>query len=94
EMAQENFDKYVEGWTEVSKAANDRRIDTLFINPLERKRGYVLDRELVYTHAVKESREVRNVGPWIVRSVINNDGKVVVVDKELLQSEIAARLRY
>ncbi|WP_214078829.1 MULTISPECIES: hypothetical protein [unclassified Mesotoga] len=94
EMAQENFDKYVEGWTEVSKAANDRRIDTLFINPLERKRGYVLDRELVYTHAVKESREVRNLGPWIVRSVINNDGKVVVVDKELLQSEIAARLRF
>ncbi|PIJ60802.1 hypothetical protein [Mesotoga sp. H07.pep.5.3] len=92
--AKENFEKYVEGWTEVSKAANDRRIDTLFINPTERKRGYVLGRELVYTHAVKDSREVRNVGPWIVRSVVNNDGKVVVVDKELLDCEIAARLRY
>ena len=54
----------------------------------------MLGRELVYTHAVKDSREVRNVGPWIVRSVVNNDGKVVVVDKELLDCEIAARLRY
>lgn len=94
DKARENYDRYVEGWNEVSKAANDRRIDTLYINPVVRKRGYVLDRELVYTRAVKDSREVRNIGPWIVRNVVESDGKIVIMNEELLENEIAARLRY
>jgi hypothetical protein len=92
--ARENHDRYAEDWNDVARMANDRRIDTLFINPLVRKRGYILDKELVYTRAVKDSREVRNIGPWIVRSVTAGNGKIVVVNGGVLESGIAARLRY
>jgi len=92
--ARENHDRYAQDWNDVARMANDRRIDTLFINPLVRKRGYILDKELVYTRAVKDSREVRNIGPWIVRSVTASNGKIVVVNGEVLESGIAARLRY
>ncbi|SSC12091.1 conserved protein of unknown function [Mesotoga infera] len=92
--ARENCDRYAQDWNDVARMANDRRIDTLFINPLVRKRGYILDKELVYTKAVKDSREVRNIGPWIVRSVTASNGKIVVVNGEVLESGIAARLRY
>ena len=94
EKARDNRDRYSEGWNDVAKAANDRRIDTLFINPLVRKRGYVLEKELVYTRAVKDSREVRNIGAWIVRSVVKGDGKIVIADESVLEAEVAARLRY
>ncbi|MHC5879842.1 hypothetical protein ACYT69_13035, partial [Streptococcus pyogenes] len=77
-------DRYAQDWNDVARMANDRRIDTLFINPLVRKRGYILDKELVYTRAVKDSREVRNIGPWIVRSVTASNGKIVVVNGEVL----------
>jgi len=94
-IKEEEHDLYVEGWEKVAEASRDKKIDTLFIDPLAKKDGYVFQKDLVYTFVKKEARKVGNIGPWIVKSVIKSSGQVVVFqDKFKELPEIAARLRY
>ncbi len=95
-QAKENFDVFAEGWPAVTQADREKRIAVLFVKPVTRQKGYLLQNELVYTYPIKGSRQIRNIAAWLVRSVVMNHGRVVVVDREGVMPgvEVAARLRY
>jgi len=91
--AERNIDQFVRGWEEVTLATRMGRISRLFINPTAKKSGYVLDRKLPYTYAVKGSRQVSNISPWVVRAVIQMDGVIHLLGEET-DYPVAAELRY
>lgn len=95
-QAQEAHAKYAKGWFEVAEASREGKIKNLFITATASQTGYVVDNELVYLMAQPDSRKVKNIGPWLVRSVINSSGKVWVFQESSLpqNGEIAAELRY
>lgn len=55
--------------------------------------GYVLNKDLVFTRAVKNTKLVQNIAPWIVRKVVSSGGTVSFIP-ESAKTPIAAKLRY
>jgi hypothetical protein len=96
ELAKENFNLYAQGWNKVAKADRLKKIDTLFIKPTVKKKGYLLNKEFIYTYPVKDSRMVRNIAPWLVRNVVDASGRIVVIkDSSIMPNEeVVAKLRY
>lgn len=97
--ARENFAHYREEWQPILSAANEGRIQKLFIQPVIRKRGYVVDQTYIYNYPAKNSRLVDNIAPWLVHQVLNIDGEVIVLDREARRKiknapKAAALLRY
>jgi hypothetical protein len=94
-LAEEDYNHFVKGWKKVLKAARQAKIEQLFIRPGVKKQGYV-DHQLLYLHKSKKTRKVNNLAPWLVRSVFENDGKVVMLRKNLIKKspKVAAKLRY
>ncbi len=98
--AQENFDRYRKEWQPILSAANEGRIQKLFIGPVIKKQGYVVDQQYIYNYPAKNSRLVDNIAPWLVHQVLNTDGEIIVLDREIRQKieedapKVAALLRY
>jgi len=86
----------VKGWTKVTKFARQNRIEVLFTPPKAEKQGYLLDNQFVYTYPVKNSRKVKNIAPWLVRSVLEGNGRVFIKTGEVVDKkpEIIAKLRF
>ncbi|MGI5827725.1 MAG: hypothetical protein ACOX6V_01745 [Patescibacteria group bacterium] len=95
-QAKKEMYKYIEDWQSVAKASRQRKINTLFITAKAKSPGYVLNRDLVYTHPAAGSRRVENIAPWIVHSALKADSQIVVFPESLPETEtpIAASLRY
>jgi hypothetical protein len=94
--AREDHVRYAEGFKDVSKASRAKSIETMFIRYGATRRGYVLGKDLVYTHPVKGSRLVRNITPWLIRSVMQSKGNILILKDDLFADEpdISSRLRY
>jgi hypothetical protein len=97
-QAKSNPSLFAAGWYEVSEASRQGKIENLFITPDLKKPGYLLENDsgqYVYSHAVKDSHKISNIGPWIVRNVLEKSGKILTIpDEDLLEDDIAAQLRY
>ena len=95
-LAKEDFNTCAPGWNKVVRADRLKKIDTLFIRPTVKKKGYLLNKEFIYTYPIKDSRMVRNIAPWLVRNVVNASGRIVVIkDGSIMPGEeVAAKLRY
>lgn len=97
QLAQEEFPFYTEGWLEVTKAANKGKVSILFIKPTAKKEGYLEPEiEEVYTYPRKDSIQIPNVSPWVVRQVLNNGGKLIILrgKRHNNSPDVAAKLRY
>ncbi|MFH1451443.1 MAG: hypothetical protein ABIF89_02435 [bacterium] len=70
-------DKYVEGWEKVAAASRGRNVETLFVSPGARQKGFILQRNLVYVNALENAKPVANIVPWLVRSIFQLKGEVV-----------------
>jgi hypothetical protein len=93
--AKESNALYVQDWYDVCEAVNMARIKNLFIQLNASKEGYVKNNGLIYTQPVTESRKVKNIASKIIRKVLEQSGKVYVIeDESLLEEDIAAQLRY
>jgi hypothetical protein len=93
--AKESNALYVQDWYDVCEAVNMARIKNLFIQLNASKEGYVKNNGLIYTQPVTESRKVKNIALKIIRKVLEQSGKVYVLeDESLLEEDIAAQLRY
>ncbi len=94
--AQERFDRYLGAWQEILTAANEGRIQKLFIKPVINKKGYVTPDNRIYNYPVKSSRLVNNIAPWLVRQVLAAGGDIIILDHNSQNSlpEVAALKRY
>ncbi|MDD3531775.1 MAG: hypothetical protein PHR64_00155 [Candidatus Shapirobacteria bacterium] len=94
--AQERFDRYSEAWQEILTAANEDRIQKLFIKPVINKEGYVTPDSRIYNYPAKNSRLVKNIAPWLVREVLAAGGDIIILDPQINNDfpKIAALLRY
>ena len=95
-MAKEKQPLFVQGWSKTAKAARQKKIETLFIKPTVKKRGYLYKKEFIYTYPVEDSRMVKNIAPWIVKNAVDTSGRVVIIkdDGIMPEAEVAAKLRY
>lgn len=96
EAAQENFDRYLKSWSKILTAANENRIEKLFIRPVIKKRGYVAKDNQIFTYPVKNSRLVDNIAPWLIHQVLETGGDIIILDQRQKKDfpPIAALLRY
>jgi len=95
-LVKENQPLFVQGWSKTAKAARQKKIETLFIKPTVRKRGYLYKKEFIYTYPIKDSRMVKDIAPWLVKTVVDTSGRVVIIkdDGIMPEVEVAAKLRY
>lgn len=101
-LVKEDPEEYAKGWEKVAEAANQRKIDILFIKPGSKEGGYIKpDRDFtfIYSQAKKESIKVIDIAPWLVKNVLQSGGRVIIVDKEIeeeegLESDVLAKLRF
>jgi hypothetical protein len=97
EAAKDNYSYYCEGWKEVTKAINTRKVSTLFIKPTIKKSGYVDIQNLqLSTYPKNGTIQVNDIAPWAVISVSQNGGEIVTLRDERYKDspEISAQLRY
>jgi hypothetical protein len=89
-------ERYAKGWKEVTDAARFGKIDTLFLKPKVRKKGYLTSRDMIYTYPEKGSMMVDNIEPWLVMDTYNKSGEIRIVNREddVFKSNILALLRY
>ncbi|MDD3679863.1 MAG: hypothetical protein PHX72_03355 [Candidatus Shapirobacteria bacterium] len=94
--AQEEFDRYREEWQSILTAANQNRIQKLFIKPVIKKRGYVTLNNQIYNYPVQGSRLVNNIAPWLIHQVLTANGQIIILDQKVKNNtlEAAALLRY
>lgn len=93
--AKSNQRLYAEGWKEVSEASRKGEIEILFIKPDTKKRGYILNQNLIYIDETPESNEIENIGPWLVRHTLDHGGRVYVFENDKkLEHDVAAKLRF
>jgi hypothetical protein len=78
--AQENFSRYRGQWPLILAAANEDRIQKLFIGPVVNKKGYVTPDNQIYNHPIKNSRLVNNIAPWLVHRVLATGGEIIILD--------------
>lgn len=95
ESVRSNPLNYVRGWERVVEALQQKKIETLFIDPALSKKGYILYKDLIYLKPVKDARMVRNITAWLVRRVIKSGGRVLILQEPLgkRKTKILARLR-
>lgn len=95
-LAKENIDLFVKGWNKVTRADRSKKIATLFIKPTIEKKGYLLNKQFIYTYPVKNSRMVKNISPWLVKNVLDANGKLVLIKNNSIMPkiDIAAKLRF
>lgn len=94
--AQENFKRYQNQWQPILAAANEGRIQKLFIKPVIKKRGYVTPEGCIYHYPIKNSRLVNNIAPWLIHRALDTNADIVILDQGVKDNplEIAALLRY
>lgn len=93
DQAKQNKDKFVTGWYYTAKASRENKIKNLFIKATAKKKGFLLNYDKAYTYAVKNSKKVNNIGPWIAKRTVENKGRVYQSQKfQKEDEEIAAEL--
>jgi hypothetical protein len=94
--AKEEFGRYQEEWQKILTAANQGRIQKLFIKPVINKKGYVTPDNQIYNYPAKDSRLVNNIAPWLVHEVLTKSGDIIILDPEIKGNfpKAAALLRY
>ena len=50
-----NYKLFVQNWNSITKASREKKISTLLINPLIRKKGYIYNNRLIFSYPVKNS---------------------------------------
>ena len=86
---------FVNDWYDVCENVNLGRVENLFVVLNASKEGFVKNNGLIYTQPVTESRKVKNIAHKIIRKVLEQGGKVYVLkEKDLIEGDIAAQLRY
>ncbi len=95
-QAKEKYTHFVTDWSDICNASQSARIETLFIKPDLIQEGYVLDNDLVFTKPVENAKQVSNIGPWLINSVISHGGNIRIFFEPEFESapEIAAKLRF
>ncbi len=85
---------FIEEWDKVIEAVQMKNVETLFIQPTLKKKGFIRD-NLISIKEIKNSRKVKNIAPWTVKNVLESGGKVVVLrthpEKDII---IGAKIRY
>ncbi len=94
--AKEEFSRYQDEWQKILTAANQGKIQKLFIKPVINKKGYVTRDNRIYNYPAKGSRLVNNIAPWLVHEVLTSGGDIVILDPEIKGNfpKAAALLRY
>ncbi len=94
--AKEKFSHYQDEWQKILTAANQGRIQKLFIKPVINKKGYVAWDNRIYNYPVKGSRLVDNIAPWLVHEVLASGGDIVILDPKIKGNfpKAAVLLRY
>lgn len=96
EEAKEEFATFSTGWHDVSEAASQAKVDTLFVKSGVEQHGYIYADGLVSSYPVEGSQRIENLTPWLVRSVAMQGGDVVMFESDELGEDVdvAAKLRY
>jgi hypothetical protein len=94
--AKENHELFAKTWSEIIPAARKEKISVLFIPPVIKKDGYIDEKGKLWLKPKPKRRKVKNLSPWLVKSVTEKSGKIIVIkDNEYLDKfEVAAQLRY
>lgn len=89
----ENYPQLVTGWNQVAQAVNKQQVRTLFTTG-QRKTGYVVGPELIFSHPQKNSRQVANINAWLVKKVLKNGGKIRLERGKWLREKGVAAVTY
>jgi hypothetical protein len=97
DMAKEQYQKFTDGWKHIIEASTKGEIATLFVRPNNLiQPGYVLNNELVFLEPQENTVPVSNIFPWLLKSVVAQNGLISVLKEPEFQSEveIQAQLRF
>jgi len=91
-----NDSLYTEDWEKICEAARMERIKELFVEVDAKQEGYVDKEGLTYLEEKEDAKKVKNIVPWILRRVIDSNGRVSVLREISVGNDqkIAASLRY
>jgi hypothetical protein len=94
--AREDYTLFTEGWVHVCEASRKAQIDTLFMKPKSVQSGRVLDDNLVFIVEQEGAKEVENVIPWLVKAVLSQGGKLVMLSEAEFRDEVpvSCKLRF
>lgn len=82
---------------QICEAANQGKIDLLFLPNVNMKKvGYVSEK-LVSTFSIKNSKKIYNIFPWLAKKIYQDGGQIAVLNHnngKFLSPKLLAHLRY
>lgn len=79
---------------EICKLIRQGNIDTLYLSPNLNQSGYITPNTDCYTYPVKNSKKVRSIRPWLIKSALGISTQIVISDTHNMNSEALAIPRY
>ncbi len=94
--AQESYDNFVTNPAQIVEATREKRVSILFVEPDLKIKGWLINGSFVFLTKQKGAKRVRNIVPWLVKSIIESSGKIILINREdkLTKHKIAALLRF
>lgn len=82
--------------TNIISAAAEARIQKIYIKENAVLKGYVLNKDIPYIKKVEGSEETEELVDWTIKKIVETGGEVFILTKDtnLIECEIAAKLRY